>query len=70
VEDLILSLRNHYTVVVVTHNLSQARRISDQLVLFWVQEGSGCLIESGPTQQLFDNPQKELTAAYINGMRG
>lgn len=70
VEDLILSLKNRYTVVVVTHNLSQARRISDQLVLFWVQEGSGCLIESGPTQQLFDNPQEELTAAYINGIRG
>ena len=70
VEDLITSLRRRYTIVVVTHNLAQARRIADDVALFWVQHGTGQLIEQGSSKQIFDHPQHELTAAYINGIRG
>ena len=70
VEDLIANLRNRYTVVIVTHNLAQARRIADYVALFWVYEGVGQLIEQGPVAQIFETPQHELTAAYINGVRG
>ncbi|MGB0909296.1 MAG: phosphate ABC transporter ATP-binding protein [Nitrospirales bacterium] len=70
VEDLIFSLRGQYTVVIVTHNLAQARRIADYVGIFWNQRHTGELIEFGPTQQIFENPQHELTTAYINGVRG
>lgn len=70
VEDLIISLRGRYTVVIVTHNLAQARRIADDAALFWIQNGAGRLIESGPTKQMFEAPRDPLTAAYVSGMRG
>lgn len=70
VEDLIFSLRGQYTVIIVTHNLAQARRIADYVAVFWTQNGSGQLLESGPTRQIFEHPQQELTTAYINGIRG
>jgi phosphate transport system ATP-binding protein len=70
VEDLIVSLRDRYTILIVTHNLAQARRIADDTALFWVQNGAGRLIESGPTKQLFEDPRDSLTAAYVSGMRG
>ena len=70
VEDLIASLRQRYTVLIVTHNLAQARRIADHVALFWVQNGAGQLIEYGPAKQIFETPREALTAAYINGMRG
>ena len=70
VEDLIFSLRGQYTVVIVTHNLAQARRIADYVGLFWTQEGTGQLIEFGPAHQIFQHPQQDVTAAYINGIRG
>jgi phosphate transport system ATP-binding protein len=70
VEDLIGQLKGDYTVVVVTHNLAQARRVADQVALFWVNDGVGQIIEAGPTQQLFSNPQHPLTMAYVSGRRG
>ena len=70
VEDLITSLRGRYTIVIVTHNLAQARRIADHVAVFWVQAHSGQLVEYGPARQIFENPQEELTVAYINGIRG
>jgi phosphate transport system ATP-binding protein len=70
VEDLILRLRGHFTLVVVTHNLAQARRIADDAALFWVQDGAGRLVEQGPIRQLFEEPRQKLTADYISGMRG
>ncbi len=70
VEDLIVRLRDRFTLLVVTHNLAQARRIADHVALFWVQDGAGRLIESGPVRQLFEAPQQKLTADYVNGMRG
>ncbi len=70
VEDLIDGLRERYTVVVVTHNLAQARRLADEVAVFWFQEGCGRVIEHGPVDQIFGAPRSEVTAAYVNGMRG
>jgi phosphate transport system ATP-binding protein len=70
VEDLIVSLRGQYTIVIVTHNLAQARRIADDVAVFWVQDGVGTLIEHGPASTTFASPRHELTAAYLRGMRG
>jgi phosphate transport system ATP-binding protein len=70
VEDLIDGLRGDYTVIVVTHNLAQAKRIADQVALFWVQHDGGRLIESGSVPQMFESPQQALTQAYVSGRRG
>lgn len=70
VEDLIVSLRGRYTILIVTHNLAQARRIADDAALFWVQNGAGQLIETGTAKQLFEEPRDPLTAAYVSGIRG
>ncbi|OIP78865.1 MAG: hypothetical protein AUK48_00740 [Oscillatoriales cyanobacterium CG2_30_44_21] len=63
IEDLMLHLRKQYTLIVVTHNLAQARRIADQVAVFWVQDEIGRLIESGTTTQIFEYPQHSLTNA-------
>jgi len=65
-EDLISQLKEHYTIVVVTHNMQQAARVSDFTGFFWMGE----LIEFNPTEQLFINPVKELTEVYITGRMG
>jgi phosphate transport system ATP-binding protein len=70
VEDLIARLRGHYTVLIVTHNLAQARRIADHVVFFWSFNGVGRLVEHGSAQEIFESPKEELTVAYISGMRG
>jgi phosphate transport system ATP-binding protein len=70
VEDLILELRSRYTVVIVTHNLAQARRIANYAAFFWMKERVGRLIEFDRCQRLFDAPAHELTAAYVSGARG
>lgn len=70
VEDLIQSLRGRYTVIIVTHNLAQARRIANYAGVFWAKERTGKLIEFGRCQQIFDSPAHSLTAAYISGARG
>ncbi|MBX3325553.1 MAG: phosphate ABC transporter ATP-binding protein [Nitrospira sp.] len=70
VEDLIVDLRGRYTVLIVTHNLAQARRIADYTAFFWIHNGTGRLIEAGTAKQIFGEPLDPLTAAYISGMRG
>jgi len=70
VEDLILSLREKVTVVIVTHNLAQARRIADRAAVFWVREGAGALIEHGPAGQVFSAPVDPDAALYLSGARG
>ena len=70
VEDLIAGLRGRVTVIIVTHNLAQARRIADWAALFWKQDDAGRLIEHGAVQQIFETPTQELTAAYVRGRRG
>ena len=76
IEDLILRLRGEQqgdetlTQVVVTHNLAQARRIADDTAVFWVRNGAGAMIESGPTDRIFSDPAEEETRQYVRGMRG
>lgn len=70
IEELILRLKTRYTLAIVTHNLAQARRISDYCAAFWTHEGSGRLIEFNRTDALFGAPNEPLVAAYIDGRRG
>lgn len=70
VEDLIMTLRGRYTVVIVTHNLAQARRVANYAAFFWMKESVGKLIEFGRCHKVFEQPQDQLTAAYVSGMRG
>jgi len=66
VEDLIQELKKKYTIVIVTHNMQQAARVSDNTGLFWLGE----LIEFSPTTELFTRPRQELTESYITGKMG
>ncbi|GAB1269614.1 phosphate ABC transporter ATP-binding protein PstB [Aurantivibrio infirmus] len=70
VEDLIQKLAGRFTVVIVTHNLGQARRIANYAAFFWMREKVGKLIEFNRCQSLFEKPSSDLTAAYVSGMRG
>ena len=70
VEDLIASLKGRYTVVIVTHNLAQARRIANYAGFFWVKDRGGALIEFDHCRRIFEAPRHELTAAYVGGIRG
>jgi phosphate transport system ATP-binding protein len=66
IEELIIKLKETYTVIVVTHNMQQAARISDLTGFLYL----GRLIEFGPTRQIFENPHNELTERYISGKFG
>lgn len=66
IEDLIFELKNKYTIVIVTHNMQQAARISDKTAFFYLGE----IIETGKTQQIFTNPQIKQTENYISGHFG
>jgi len=66
IEDLIAELKKKYTLVIVTHNMQQAGRVSDFTGLFWLGE----LIEFNVTDKLFTHPEKELTEAYLTGKMG
>jgi phosphate transport system ATP-binding protein len=71
IEELIQTLKEDYTIVIVTHNMQQAARASDFTAFFSVDENrTGYLIEYGPTRDLFTNPQDELTEQYITGRFG
>ena len=70
VEELIASLRGRYTLVVVTHNLAQARRLADQVAVFWLIDGSGMIIEQGPAETVFSSPENVTAAAYLRGAKG
>ncbi|MDR0490349.1 MAG: phosphate ABC transporter ATP-binding protein [Oscillospiraceae bacterium] len=63
IEDLLQELKQSYTIVMVTHNLEQARRISDRTAFFYL----GKLIESGETLKLFSSPETKLLSDYITG---
>jgi phosphate transport system ATP-binding protein len=64
-------LVTRYTIVIVTHNMQQAARVSDQTVFFSLSEQhQGILIEAGPTKQLFTNPHDQRTEDYITGRFG
>jgi phosphate transport system ATP-binding protein len=66
IEELLFDLKRHFTIVIVTHNLQQAARVSDTTTFFYL----GSMIESGPSRQIFTAPRQERTEAYITGRFG
>jgi phosphate transport system ATP-binding protein len=74
VEELIVELKRRFTIVIVTHNMQQAARISDETFVFMVDRNEarpiGTLVETGETGQIFTNPQDHRTEAYISGRIG
>ena len=66
IEDLAMELKSNYTIVIVTHNMQQAARISDKTAFFLLGE----LVESGPTEELFSMPKDKRTEDYITGRFG
>jgi phosphate transport system ATP-binding protein len=66
IEDLILDLKKEFTIVIVTHNMQQAARISDQTAFFYIGE----LVEFGPTRKIFTNPAQKRTEDYVSGRFG
>ncbi len=72
IEDLIDELKDRYTVVIVTHNMQQAARVSDQTAFFNLAATGkpGRLIEMGPTKMIFSNPTEKATEDYITGRFG
>jgi phosphate transport system ATP-binding protein len=66
IEELIVELKRQYTIVIVTHNMQQAARVSDQTAFFWL----GKLVEVDSTEKIFTNPARKLTEDYITGRFG
>jgi phosphate transport system ATP-binding protein len=66
IEALIAELKSRYTIVIVTHNMQQAARVSDYTGFFWLGE----LVEFSPTPNMFTRPEKELSESYITGRMG
>ncbi len=70
VERLIAHLKGRYTMLMVTHNLAQARRLADSVAVCWMNAGCGCVVESGPCGDLFEHPVHPVTRAYCGGEVG
>jgi len=66
IEELITELKKYYTIVIVTHNMQQAARVSDFTGFFWL----GDLVEFSPTVKMFTRPEQQLTEDYITGKMG
>lgn len=66
IEELIVELKSKYTIIIVTHNMQQAARISDMTAFFWL----GKLIEFNPTEKIFTNPDNRTTEDYVTGRFG
>ncbi len=71
IEELMRQLRTEYTIVIVTHNMQQAARVSDYTVFMNMNaERAGHVVESGPTTEIFTNPKETETEDYITGRFG
>ena len=71
IEQTILELKDEVTIVIVTHNMQQAARVSKQCAFFLAETGTpGGIIEAGPTEQIFRTPRDPRTADYVNGRFG
>ena len=76
IEDLMRDIKSQYTIVIVTHNMQQATRVSDRTAFFSVLRNeesdtrTGVLVEYGPTEQIFDDPHDNRTKAYVTGRMG
>jgi phosphate transport system ATP-binding protein len=66
IEELVYHLKAEYTIVIVTHNMQQAARVSDFTAFFWL----GKLVEYGATDRIFTNPAEKLTEDYVTGRFG
>ncbi len=66
IEELVYELKAKYTIVIVTHNMQQAARVSDHTAFFWL----GKLVEYAPTERIFTNPAEKLTEDYVTGRFG
>ncbi|MFC5799724.1 phosphate ABC transporter ATP-binding protein PstB [Streptomyces formicae] len=71
IEQTIGELKDEVTIVIVTHNMQQAQRVSDQCAFFLAEQGTpGVIVEHGPTEVMFTNPQDSRTNDYVNGRFG
>jgi phosphate transport system ATP-binding protein len=72
IEETIHALKQRYTIVIVTHNMQQAARVSDTTAFMTILEAGqpGSLVETGPTSAIFDTPANEVTGAYVSGRFG
>jgi phosphate transport system ATP-binding protein len=66
IEELLFELKRDYSIIIVTHNMQQAARVSDTTTFFYL----GTMVESGPTRQIFTAPRNDQTEAYITGRFG
>ena len=66
IEELVVELKAKYTIIIVTHNMQQAARVSDRTAFFML----GKLVEFNPTDKMFTNPDEKLTEDYITGRFG
>ena len=70
IEDLMRELKQRFTIVIVTHNMDQARRVADMTAFYYVDTSNGrtgFLVEYGETAEVFDNPRETLTKEYVSG---
>jgi phosphate transport system ATP-binding protein len=71
IEELLRELQQNYTIIIVTHNMQQAARVSDKTVFFSLNERrQGIMVEAAPTEKLFTNPDDQRTEDYITGRFG
>ncbi|CAN5264508.1 phosphate ABC transporter ATP-binding protein [soil metagenome] len=71
IEQTIMELASDVTIVIVTHNMQQAQRVSDQCAFFLAEQGTpGSIVEHGPTKLMFEEPQDSRTFDYVNGRFG
>ncbi|WP_231505224.1 phosphate ABC transporter ATP-binding protein [Cellulomonas sp. URHE0023] len=71
IEETMMSLQKEVTIVIVTHNMQQAARVSQQCAFFLASQGTpGVIVEHGDTRAIFESPQDERTEAYVNGHFG
>ena len=67
---LMFELKNDYTIIIVTHNMQQAARISDYTAFFLADGGPGVMVEVGPTSEIFSRPKDQRTENYVTGRFG
>ncbi len=71
IEELIQALKREYAIVIVTHNMQQAARVSDYTAFLTMDaQRAGYLVEYGPTREVFTNPRQQITEEYITGRFG
>lgn len=72
IEELIKSYKDKYTLIIVTHNLAQARRVCDYTTVLWYDDtqGWGIEIETDRSQVIFENPKHQIVKDYIGGLKG